>query len=207
MDPFLIWLESTAFSTWMRESPSMFAFPAILSCHTVGMGLVAGINTALALRILGVASRVPVEEMKRFMPVMWFGFWLNAISGVALLIAYPTKALTNPVFYLKLVLIALAMVLQRMISRRLFRDPLSASAHGVRLPPPPKPSARVAEARVAREGGQPDEAAVAVTPLLLRAGLAGRLKTLAAASIVCWAGAITAGRFLAYTYTRLMAIF
>ena len=171
MDPFLIWLELTAFSTWMRESPSMFAFPAILSCHTVGMGLVAGINTALALRILGVASRVPVEEMKRFMPVMWFGFWLNAISGVALLIAYPTKALTNPVFYLKLVLIALAMVLQRMISRRLFLDPISASAPGV------------------------------------RAGLAGRLKTLAAASIVSWAGAITAGRFLAYTYTRLMAIF
>ena len=55
--------------------------------------------------------------MKRFLPVMWFGFWLNAISGVALLIAYPTKALTNPVFYLKLVLIALAMVLQRIASR------------------------------------------------------------------------------------------
>ena len=170
MDPFLIWLESTAFSTWMREDPSIFAFPAILSCHTVGMGLVAGINAALALRIFGVASRVPVEEMKRFMPVMWFGFWLNAISGVALLIAYPTKALTNPVFYLKLVLIALAMVLQRMISLRLFR-----------------------------EGGQPDHRVDAVTP--------SRLKMLAAASIGCWAGAITAGRFLAYTYTRLMAIF
>ena len=184
MDPFLIWLESTAFSTWVRESPSMFAFPAILSCHTVGMGLVAGINTALALRILGVASRVPVEEMKRFMPVMWFGFWLNAISGVALLIAYPTKALTNPVFYLKLGLIALAMVLQGMISRRLFRD----------------------EARFAREGGQPDDGAVAASPLRLRSELAGRLKRLAAASIVCWAGAITAGRFLAYTYTRLMSI-
>jgi hypothetical protein len=79
MDPFLIWLEATRFSTWMREEPSIFAFPAILSCHTVGMGLVAGINTALALRIFGVAARVPVEEMKRFLPVMWFGFWLNAI--------------------------------------------------------------------------------------------------------------------------------
>jgi hypothetical protein len=187
MDPFLIWLESTAFSTWMRESPSMFAFPAILSCHTVGMGLVAGVNTALALRILGVASLVPIGEMKRFMPVMWFGFWLNAISGVALLIAYPTKALTNPVFYVKLVLIAIAMVLQGMISRRLFRDPASASGRGVER--------------------QPEEAAVAVTPLRLRSGLAGRLKRLAVASIVCWAGAITAGRFLAYTYTRLMAIF
>ena len=124
MDPFLIWLEATRFSTWMREEPSIFAFPAILSCHTVGMGLVAGINTALALRIFGVAARVPVEEMRRFLPVMWFGFWLNAISGVALLIGYPTKALTNPVFYLKLVFIALAMILQRMISRRLFRDRL-----------------------------------------------------------------------------------
>ena len=83
LDPFLVWLEATSFSTWMRESPSVFAFPAILSCHTDGMGLVAGINAALALRILGVAPGVPIREMKRFLPVMWFGFWLNAISGVA----------------------------------------------------------------------------------------------------------------------------
>jgi hypothetical protein len=46
MRPFLIWLESTDFSTWVRESPSLFAFPAILSCHTIGMGLVAGTNAA-----------------------------------------------------------------------------------------------------------------------------------------------------------------
>jgi hypothetical protein len=178
MDPFLIWLEATRFSIWMREDPSVFAFPAILSCHTVGMGLVAGINTALALRIFGVAPRVPVEEMKRFLPVMWFGFWLNAISGVALLIAYPTKALTNPVFYLKLMLIAVAMVLQRVISRRLFGD-----RQPIREP------------------------AVAVTPLRRSPEDPDRLKRLAAASILCWAGAITAGRFLAYTYTRLMAVF
>ena len=184
---FLAWLESTGFSTWVREEPSVWAFPAILSMHTVGMGLAAGLNAALALRILGVAPNVPLAEMRRFMPVMWFGFWLNAISGVALLVAYPTKALTNPVFYVKLVLIAIAMVLQGMISRRLFRDPASASGRGVER--------------------QPGEAAAAVPPLRLRSGLAGRLKTLAVASIVCWAGAITAGRFLAYTYTRLMAIF
>jgi hypothetical protein len=32
-----------------------------------------------------------------------------------------------------------------------------------------------------------------------------RLRLLAAASLVCWAGAITAGRLLAYTHTRLLA--
>lgn len=166
MGTFLTWLESTGFSTWMRESPSVFAFPAILSCHTIGMGLVAGINAALALRILGVAPRVPVEDMRPFMRVMWFGFWLNAVSGVALLIAYPTKALTNPVFYLKLTLIAMAMVLAKMISRRLFRDPAPAIA-----------------------------------------ATSGSVRMLAAGSLVCWAGAITAGRLLAYTYTRLLMRF
>ncbi|MET0216185.1 MAG: hypothetical protein ABW292_24465 [Vicinamibacterales bacterium] len=166
MGSILTWLESTAFSTWMRESPSVFAFPAILSCHTVGMGLVAGINAVLALRILGAASAVPIRELKRFMPVMWFGFWLNAISGVALLVAYPTKALTNPVFYLKLALIALAVWLASLIGGRLF---------GGSTPSDGTPSAAV--------------------------------KRLAAASLVCWAGAITAGRLLAYTYTRLMMSF
>ena len=52
---FLAWLESTAASEWVRGSPSLFAFPGILSAHTVGMGLAAGINAAIALRILGVA--------------------------------------------------------------------------------------------------------------------------------------------------------
>jgi hypothetical protein len=163
MYSFLTWLEATEMSTWLRESPSLFGFPAVLSCHTVGMGLVAGVNAALALRILGVAPGVPIREMKGFMPVMWFGFWLNAISGVGLLIAYPTKALTNPVFYLKLALIAVAIWLATSIGGRVFRD------------------------------GTRSDAARDVRPL-------------AVASLLCWAGAITAGRLLAYTYTRLMAI-
>jgi hypothetical protein len=162
----LVWLEATAFSTWMRESPSMLAFPAILCCHTVGMGLAAGINAAIALRILGVGPDVPMAELKRFLPIMWFGFWLNAVSGVALLIAYPTKALTNPVFHLKLALVALSVVLLRAIARRIFRDGVSRSDSAF-----------------------------------------GRVKMLAAVSLASWAGVITSGRLLAYTYTRLMADF
>lgn len=166
MDAYLLWLEKTSFSVWMRESPSLLAFPAILSAHTVGMGLVAGINGAFALRILGVGAGIPVKELKRFVPFMWFGFWLNFVSGVALLIAYPTKAVTNPVFYLKLSFIAAAMVLFMAINRRLFRTPVSHNPAG-----------------------------------------SGSVTRLAAASLVCWTGAITAGRLLAYTYTRLLADF
>ena len=96
IDPFLAWVESTALSQWVVGSPSMFAFPGILVLHAIGMGFAVGVSVAIDLRILGVASRVPLAEMRRFLPVLWAGFWLNAASGVLLLIGYPTKALTNP---------------------------------------------------------------------------------------------------------------
>ena len=104
----------------MRESPSFFACPLMLSLHAIGMALAAGINAALALRLLGAARAIDVADLRRFFPMMWIGFWMNALSGVVLLIAYPTKGLTNPVFYLKLTLIAMAMVCSRALTRRVF---------------------------------------------------------------------------------------
>ncbi len=122
VDPFFIWLETSALSVWVRESPSVFAFPIILACHTVGMGFLAGMKAAIALRILGFAPGVPLAAAKRVFPVLWAGFWLNAVSGVVLLIGYPTKALTNPVFYFKLLCVALGLVVQTVIRRRLLED-------------------------------------------------------------------------------------
>ena len=123
MNSLFVWLESSAFSVWVRESNSVFAFPAILSLHTIGMGLVAGLNAAIDLRILGFAPRVPLMEMKRFFPLVWIAFWVNAASGVVLLIGYPTKALTNPVFYSKLLFIALGLAVLMLLKRHVFRDP------------------------------------------------------------------------------------
>ena len=116
-EPLYIWLEESAFSIWMRESPSMFAFPGILAAHTVGLAFIAGLNGALDLRLLGVARSIPPVAFTRFLPYMWFGLWVNIVTGLAVLMAYPTKALTNPVFYLKLGLIAAALVMLRPILR------------------------------------------------------------------------------------------
>jgi hypothetical protein len=120
-DPIFRWLESTAISTWMVESPSLFAFPGILAVHTLGLALLAGLNGALDLRLLGIARAIPPEAFGRFLPIMWFGLALNVISGLALMLAYPTKALTNPVFYLKLALIAAALVILRAMLARTVR--------------------------------------------------------------------------------------
>ena len=75
------------------------------------------------LRILGVAPHVPLKSMGRFLPVLWLAFSVNAACGTLLLIAYPTKALTNPVFYIKLCLIALAVIVVYRIGTVVLRAP------------------------------------------------------------------------------------
>jgi hypothetical protein len=157
LNALLLWLEATALSTWVRESTSVFAFPAILSVHAIGMGLAVGVNVAIAVRLLGFAPGVPPYELRRFAPIMWLGFSMNAASGVLLFLGYPTKALTNPVFYMKMSLIAIGMWLYVLMSRH-----------------------------------------------LTQAGVKART-TLALGSLVCWAGAVTTGRLLAYTAHRILA--
>ena len=117
MEPFFVWLEATSLSTWLRESPSLWAFPFVLILHTVGLAFFVGTNVAWDVRVLGFSLGIPLEALRRYFLVMWAGFWINAFSGVLLLIAYPTKALTNPLFYAKLALIAFGVVLAFRIRR------------------------------------------------------------------------------------------
>ena len=49
------------------------------------------------------ARTVPSFDLVSVYRVMWLGFGVNALSGLVLLAAYPAKALTNWVFFLKLV--------------------------------------------------------------------------------------------------------
>ena len=112
-----MWIEATSLSTWLRESPSLWAFPFVLILHTVGLAFFVGTNVAWDVRVLGFSQGIPLEALRRYFLVMWAGFWINAFSGVLLLIAYPTKALTNPLFYAKLALIAFGVVLAFRIRR------------------------------------------------------------------------------------------
>src|ERR1700680_4970124 len=104
---FLQAIEGTGFSTWLRESESPFAFYFILLFHTFGLALLVGANAVVDLRLLGIARAIALASLKRLFRVMWIGFAMNAITGMLLVVAYPTKSLTNPDFYIKLALIGL----------------------------------------------------------------------------------------------------
>jgi hypothetical protein len=105
---FLMWLESTELSTWIRESSSLWAYPAILIAHTIGLGYLVGINAAVDLRLLGLSPGLPIEPLRHFFRYIWWGFWINAISGVLLVTRDPVNVFRNPAFPIKMALIALA---------------------------------------------------------------------------------------------------
>ena len=94
-DPFFAFIENSELSEWIRGSESIFAFPTIITLHAIGMAFLAGGSAAIDLRILGLARGMSLAAMGRFLPVLWLGFAVNAVSGTLLLIAYPTKALTT----------------------------------------------------------------------------------------------------------------
>ena len=115
-------IEESGFSTWLRESESPFAFYFVLLFHTFGLALLVGANAVIDLRLLGIERDIPLAPLKRLFGIMWLGFAINAASGALLLMAYPTKALTNPVFYIKLTLIGFAVWVMTRLQSRVFDD-------------------------------------------------------------------------------------
>jgi hypothetical protein len=152
----LVWLESAAVSTWVRESGSLWAYPAVLAAHTIGMSLLVGASAVLDLRLLGVAPQVPLAPLAAVFRALWAGAALSLISGALLFAADASTKGATTVFFVKLAFIAAAIVVARRL-RHAFQSP-DADADAV----------------------------------------PGRTRILAALSLLLWAGAITAGRFMAY---------
>lgn len=119
MTDVLVWLESTQISVFIREWPSILGFPTILFLHTLGLAMVAGAAIAIDVWILQRPLRVLPVRMAGLNKMMWLGFGINLASGIALLLAYPAKALTNGVFYLKMALVLLAVYVSARIHREL----------------------------------------------------------------------------------------
>lgn len=115
-------IEETGFSTWLRESDSVFSFWFVLTWHAIGMVLLVGASAVIDLRILGVVPDLPLAPLKGLYRFIWVGFWIQVASGLLLLIAYPTKSFTNADFYLKLALIGVALTIMQRLKNRVLSD-------------------------------------------------------------------------------------
>ena len=114
----LAWIEQTSVGLWVREAPTIWAFPFVLLLHTVGLAIVAGTGVALNAFVWRRPESWDAALLEPWFRFAWAGFAVNLVSGVLLLAAYPAKALTDPVFYLKILFVIAAMWQLQWLRRR-----------------------------------------------------------------------------------------
>ena len=120
---FLQWLEQLSFSTWVRESPSLLAFPLFLFVHTLGMALVAGGSAVISFALLGLWPNASLSPLEKLFPVLWFGFWINLFTGVSIFLKDASAYGRNPDLYVKLAFVAAGLWLMTVIRTQVFSDP------------------------------------------------------------------------------------
>jgi len=124
-------IEQSAYAVWVRESPSFWAYTWILSLHAMGLAIVVGINSIVALRLLGYVPEIKINSLRKLVPWMYVGFTINAFSGLSLLAANASNDLHNWMFFVKLSMIALAMVNLELTKANVFNDPMVINNTGV----------------------------------------------------------------------------
>jgi hypothetical protein len=115
-------IEHSTFATFVRESPSLLGYTTFLSLHAMGLAVVAGLSTVVSLRLLGLMPSIPVRPLRKLFPLMYIGFWVNALSGLALFAANLSGLLENTMFYAKMVFIVFAVVWMIRLRRQVFSD-------------------------------------------------------------------------------------
>jgi hypothetical protein len=114
MDGIFAGIEQWPLSVWAREGE--YAYFLALIVHAWGMALLVGGGLVIALRALGRGDPDSMVKLRGLLPVMWWGAALAVPSGLVLLVAYPAKALTNPVFAIKFAcLIGAAWLVRRLL--------------------------------------------------------------------------------------------
>ena len=107
----------TAFASWLHHTPLSLVFqqqvrwlwPLCETLHFAGLTL-----------LLGAGSRVPIAELRPVFRIMAIGFLINASTGIALFISEATEKGVAWIFYVKLTIIAAALVVAARLRRRLF---------------------------------------------------------------------------------------
>ena len=118
-------LQNSAFTEWFLGSPSIWAYPTVLTLHTVGMAILVGASFVVNLRVLQVSGLIPLHRLQPLYRIIWIGFAINLASGLVLFLTEAADRVVDPVFYVKMTSIAVALALGAVVKRRAI-DPAGA---------------------------------------------------------------------------------
>jgi hypothetical protein len=113
-------LQESSFGFAIRDST--WIYPSANLAHILGLALLVGSILILDLRVLGVGRRVSIDALSRLTtPFSILGICLSLLSGSVLFSADAAALASNPIFRLKMALLAVGLanaVLFRLLWQR-----------------------------------------------------------------------------------------
>jgi hypothetical protein len=120
------------FSKWLAATPlshviqtTKWVIPALQTIHILSVAVVFSSAVLVDLRLWRLLNRdLPLPEVaRRFLPTIWPVLLVLLITGSLLIIGEPKRSLLNSAFYLKMALLAVAIVITAWLQWSLSSSP------------------------------------------------------------------------------------
>jgi hypothetical protein len=193
-------LETSALSQGIKDVT--WIIPLLQSIHIVTIGVVFVSSLMIAMRVLG---RIRADEpftavWARFAPWMWYGLVVMLVTGVFLVIGEPVREFTALSFWLKMTLLAIAVITTFVFGRTL--APRGGAA-GAGSSGAVRAGAAAAYAGASGAAGAPGASAGTVDSVADASGIASAefspgAKAVAVGLMLVWLAIIFLGRAIAY---------
>lgn len=119
----LDWMEQSGIGVWVSTSPA--GYYIMLAFHSVGLAMLVGVVTIIDLRLLGVFP-IPAASLQRLLRFAWWGFWINAVSGVLVFFSEANKMFYDTMFRWKIALVFVGVIAMIVMDKTVLR-PLAAT--------------------------------------------------------------------------------
>jgi hypothetical protein len=121
--PFSKWLAATEVSHVIQTTG--WVIPTLQTIHILAIAVLFSSAILVDLRIWRLFDRdLPLKEVaQRFLPAIWLVLLVLLATGTLLIIGEPRRSLQNTTFYLKMALLAAAIVLTAVLQWSLSVDP------------------------------------------------------------------------------------
>jgi len=119
------WLAATPLSHTIQTSS--WIIPTIQIIHILGVAVLFSSAVLVDLRIWRLLERdIPLAQIaRRFLPPIWPVLLILLVTGSLLIVGEPRRSLLNSTFYLKMALLAVAILLTAGLQRSISSSPNS----------------------------------------------------------------------------------
>ena len=123
----LDWLANSAYATWVNQS---FGWPLALTIHAFGTAIIVGFMFIVGLRLLGLFQTIPYTSLNKLIPIVWFAFVCQVVSGFTLWMTKPAQYLADGMFEVKFTFVIIALVVTWYFQSTMKQEAASWEAKG-----------------------------------------------------------------------------